>query len=54
METKKVNEILINGCLDVGNNPISVDNFLDKFIDWIEGNNWYFGGSVKEYKDEEV
>lgn len=43
-------EILINGCVDTTDNPITVDEFNDKFIQWIESNGWYFGGGVNEYK----
>lgn len=45
-------EIEINGCVDVPD-EVTVDEFLDKFIDFIESNGWYFGGGVNEYKDEE-
>lgn len=45
-------EIQIEGCVDVGENPISVDEFCDKFIEWIESNGWYFGGGIKPYTEE--
>jgi hypothetical protein len=49
---KKVNSINIELCLDARKNPISINKFLDKFIEWVEGNNWYISGSVYEYTDE--
>jgi hypothetical protein len=39
--------IIIDGAIDVADNPIPVDEFVDKFIEWIESNNWYFGGMIK-------
>lgn len=52
MKEKKAFEIEIEGCIDVRENWISSDEFTDKFIQWIEENNWYFGGGIKEYHDE--
>jgi hypothetical protein len=46
------NEIIIDGCIDVSENSISVQEFTDKFIEWIESNKWYFGGTTKLYKEE--
>ena len=45
-------EIQIEGCVDVKDNPISADEFCDKFIEWIESNGWYFGGGIKPYAEE--
>lgn len=45
-------EIQIEGCVDVIDNPITVDEFHDKFIEWIESNGWYFGGGIKAYSEE--
>jgi hypothetical protein len=40
-------EIEINGCVLVPQS-CSEDDFLHKFIDFIENNYWSFGGGVKE------
>jgi hypothetical protein len=45
-------EISIEGCVDIRENPVTVNEFADRFIIWIESNNWYFGGGIKEYKNE--
>ena len=45
-------EFEINGCVDISENPVSLDEFNDKFIEWIESNGWYFGGVVKPYSEE--
>ncbi len=47
---KNTKEIEINGCVSVPEN-CSVDDFYDKFIDFIENNYWLFGGGIKEYKE---
>lgn len=49
---KKVTSIVIDGVVDTRENPISINDFLDKFIEWIEENHWYFGGTTREYGDE--
>lgn len=36
-----------DGAIDVADNPIPMDEFVNKFIEWIESNNWYFGGIIK-------
>lgn len=46
-------EIVIDGVVDTRENPVSTDDFLDKFIEWIEENHWYFGGTVGEYNENE-
>ena len=51
-----VKDIEINGCITIPTN-ITHDEFLKKFIDFIEENNWCFGGGTKvlingEYVDE--
>lgn len=33
--------------IETTNNPITAEDFIAKFIEWIEGNNWYCGGGVK-------
>lgn len=42
----------IEGCIDVGNSDLSHDEFLDKFIEFVEANGWYFGGGTKEIIDD--
>ncbi len=46
-EYKAIKEIEINGCVSVPQS-CSEDDFLHKFIDFIENNYWSFGGGVKE------
>jgi hypothetical protein len=46
-------EIVIEGCVDVRENPITVDEFTDRFLEWLESNKWYFGGGIHEYKEKE-
>jgi len=46
-EYKASKEIEINGCVSVPQS-CSEDDFLSKFIDFIENNYWSFGGGVKE------
>lgn len=49
---KLTKEIHIDGCVEI---PIEVshDEFLTKFINFIEDNNWYFGGETTELTDED-
>lgn len=42
-------EIEINGCCEVSES-LTLDEFNDLFIDFIEEHGWYFGGGIKEYK----
>lgn len=51
-----VKEIEINGCIKIPTN-ITHEEFLKKFINFIEENKWHFGGGTKvlingEYIDE--
>ena len=39
--------IEIQGCVTV-TGEVTEDEFMDKFIEFIESNGWYFGGGVKE------
>ena len=53
-----VKEIEINGCVTIPTD-VTHDEFLKKFIDFIEENNWCFGGGTKvlingEYVDEQI
>ena len=43
-------EIEIQGCVEV---PVdlTLDEFMDKFIAFIEENSWYFGGGMNEIVD---
>ena len=45
-------EIEISGCVEV---PLemTLDEFSDAFIDWIESKGWHFGGGFKEVSEEE-
>ena len=45
-----VKEIEIHGCVEVSAD-LSVDDFWDKFIAFIEANNWSFGGGMNEIID---
>lgn len=38
-------EIAINGCVTVSKN-VTHDEFLEKFIKFIESNGWHFGGGT--------
>lgn len=42
----------IDGIIDLINNPITAEEFTNKFIEWIESNNWRFGGITGKYEDE--
>lgn len=43
-------EFEINGCIEVPS-EVTEDDFLKKFIDFVESNNWVFGGGIKEIRD---
>jgi len=43
-------EIEINGCVEIPN-EITVDEFSDAFIEWIESKGWWFGGGFNEIID---
>lgn len=47
----KTKEIKIEGCIDVPKG-LSVEEFTDKFISFLERNGWYFGGGIEEYKED--
>jgi hypothetical protein len=53
MNNEQVKEILIQGMVIVEENPISVLDFTDKFIEWLESNDWYYGGSTEENKEDD-
>jgi hypothetical protein len=44
-------EIEINGCVSLPSN-VSHNEFLDKFIEWVDSNGWTFGGGTKELDSE--
>lgn len=43
-------EIEINGCLEIPPN-MTIDEFTDIFIMFVESKGWYFGGAFKEIID---
>ena len=43
-------EVEINGCIEVPQ-ELSMDDFWKIFIDFVEANNWSFGGGMKEIVD---
>ena len=43
-------EIEINGCIEIPP-EMTMDEFFDAFIDWIESKGWYFGGGFREIVD---
>lgn len=43
--------IKINGCIEVPHD-LTEDDFSNIFIDFVEDHGWYFGGSIKEFKEE--
>ena len=43
-------EFEINGCIEVAE-EVSEGEFLGKFIDFVEDNNWSFGGGINEIID---
>lgn len=45
-----IKEIEIQGCVTVSES-VSMDNFVDKFIAFIEENRWSFGGGYRTIID---
>ena len=43
-------EIEIGGCVEVSP-EMTMDEFYDAFLEWIESKGWYFGGGFKEIVD---
>ena len=43
-------EIEINGCVEIPC-EVSIDDFTDAFIEWIESKGWFFGGGFNEIVD---
>ena len=42
--------IEIDGCVEVPD-EVTVDDFLELFIEFVESHDWYFGGGVQELPD---
>ncbi|MEK5232774.1 hypothetical protein MHB42_13485 [Lysinibacillus sp. FSL K6-0232] len=51
-EEKKQVGIEINGCVFANNGDIDLDDFLDKFIEFIEENGWHFGGGTNHVDED--
>ena len=49
-EFEMIKEIEINGCVEVPP-EITMDEFCDAFIEFIESKGWYFGGGFREIVD---
>lgn len=45
-----IKEIEIQGCIQIPEN-LTFDEFYDKFIDFVEENQWSFGGGMKQIID---
>lgn len=43
-------EIEINGCIEIPA-EMSMDEFYDEFIEFVESKGWYFGGGFREILD---
>lgn len=43
-------EIEINGCVEIPP-EMTMDEFYDEFLNFIESKGWYFGGGFKEIID---
>lgn len=43
-------EIEINGCIEIPP-EMTMDEFTDAFIEWIESKGWYFGGGFRKIAD---
>lgn len=41
-----ISEYEISMVLDTSENPIDLDSLLMKFIDWVESNKFYCGGTI--------
>lgn len=48
---KAAYEVELQGCVFSAETQLDADEFLDKFIDFIEENHWYFGGGVRQIID---
>ncbi|WP_156877584.1 50S ribosome-binding protein YggL [Shimazuella kribbensis] len=54
MKTNKQLGIKISGTIfaEDGHTNINHDEFLDKFIEFVEKNNWLFGGGTKQIDED--
>lgn len=43
-------EMEITGCIEIPP-EMTLDEFTDTFIEWIESKGWYFGGGFREIID---
>lgn len=43
-------EIEINGCIEIPP-EMTMDEFCDAFIEWVESKGWLFGGGFREIVD---
>lgn len=43
-------EIELNGCIEIPP-EMTLDEFTDTFIEWIESKGWFFGGGFREIID---
>ena len=48
---EKAMEIKIIGCVEVQDN-VDLNSFSEKFIEFLESNGWYFGGSIDKYNED--
>ncbi|TCP30210.1 hypothetical protein EV207_10633 [Scopulibacillus darangshiensis] len=48
MEKKKQLGVDIDGCVFAIDADINNDEFMDKFIEFIESNGWHFGGGINQ------
>ena len=43
-------EIAINGCIEIPP-EMTLDEFENEFIKWVESKGWFFGGGFREIAD---
>lgn len=44
-------EVELMGCVSAEEGQLLADEFLSKFIAFVEANGWYFGGGVRQIID---
>ncbi|EPD52059.1 hypothetical protein MHH33_12960 [Paenisporosarcina sp. FSL H8-0542] len=52
LEKKKQLGIEIDGCVFADNGDIDLDDFLDKFIEFVESNGWHYGGGTNQVDED--
>lgn len=52
LEKKKQLGIEIGGCVFADNGDIDLDDFLDKFIAFVESNGWHYGGGTNQVDED--